>query len=104
MRSGIVEESLIYEILSVVAEIPEGKVATYGQIARLIGRDKNARLIGKVLGMAEKYGEYPCHRVVNHAGRLVPGWPDQGVLLQQEGVELKDSRHVDLKQYQWDGC
>ena len=91
------EESLIYEILSVVAEIPEGKVATYGQIARLIGRDKNARLIGKVLGMAEKYGEYPCHRVVNHAGRLVPGWPDQGVLLQQEGVELKDSRHVDLK-------
>ena len=98
------EESLIYEILSVVAEIPEGKVATYGQIARLIGRDKNARLIGKVLGMAEKYGEYPWHRVVNHAGRLVPGWPDQGVLLQQEGVELKDSRHVDLKQYQWDGC
>mgnify|MGYP002802599236 FL=1 len=98
------EESLIYEILSVVAEIPEGKVATYGQIARLIGRDKNASLIGKVLGMAEKYGEYPCHRVVNHAGRLVPGWPDQGVLLQQEGVELKDSRHVDLKQYQWDGC
>ena len=98
------EESLIYEILSVVAEIPEGKVATYGQIARLIGRDKNARLIGKVLGMAEKYGEYPCHRVVNHAGRLVPGWPDQGGLLQQEGVELKDSRHVDLKQYQWDGC
>lgn len=98
------EESLIYEILSVVAEIPKGKVATYGQIARLIGRDKNARLIGKVLGMAEKYGEYPCHRVVNHAGRLVPGWPDQGVLLQQEGVELKDSRHVDLKQYQWDGC
>ena len=98
------EESLIYEILSVGAEIPEGKVATYGQIARLIGRDKNARLIGKVLGMAEKYGEYPCHRVVNHAGRLVPGWPDQGVLLQQEGVELKDSRHVDLKQYQWDGC
>lgn len=95
---------MIYEILSVVAEIPEGKVATYGQIARLIGRDKNARLIGKVLGMAEKYGEYPCHRVVNHAGRLVPGWPDQGVLLQQEGVELKDSRHVDLKQYQWDGC
>ena len=95
---------MIYEILSVVAEIPEGKVATYGQIARLIGRDKNARLIGKVLGMAEKYGEYPCHRVVNHAGRLVPGWPDQGVLLQQEGVELKDRRHVDLKQYQWDGC
>ena len=37
------DESLVYEILSVVAEIPEGRVATYGQIARLIGREKNAR-------------------------------------------------------------
>lgn len=37
------DEWLIYEILSVVEEIPEGRVATYGQIARLIGRDRNAR-------------------------------------------------------------
>ena len=43
------DERLIYEILSVVAEIPRGRVATYGQIARLIGRDRNARLVGKVL-------------------------------------------------------
>ena len=49
----MMSEDLIYEILSVVGEIPEGKVATYGQIARLIGRDKNARLVGKVLSMAE---------------------------------------------------
>ena len=46
----ILDEDLIYEILSVVEEIPEGKVAAYGQIARLIGRDKNSRLAGKVLG------------------------------------------------------
>ena len=52
-------EDLIYEILSVVDEIPEGRVATYGQIAKLIGKDKNARLVGKVLSMAEYYGEYP---------------------------------------------
>ena len=50
-------EDLIYEILSVVEEIPEGKVATYGQIARLIGRDKNSRLVGKVLSMAQFYGK-----------------------------------------------
>ena len=77
----ILDERLIYEILSVVEEIPLGKVATYGQIARLIGREKNARLVGRVLGMAEYYGSYPCHRVVNHAGRLVPGWHEQGLLL-----------------------
>lgn len=101
-KKGLLQEDLIYEILSVVEEIPEGRVATYGQIARLIGREKNSRLVGKVLGMAELYGEYPCHRVVNHAGRLVPGWMEQGFLLGQEGVELKDPHHVDLKRYQWD--
>ena len=98
----ILNEPLIYEILSVVEEIPEGCVATYGQIARLIGRDRNARLVGKVLSMAEFYGRYPCHRVVNHAGRLVPGWREQGYLLRQEGVLLKDKFHVDLKRCQWD--
>ena len=55
----ILDERLIYEILSVVEEIPQGSVATYGQIARLIGREKNARLVGRVLGMAEYYGSYP---------------------------------------------
>lgn len=58
------DEALIYEILSVVEEIPLGRAASYGQIARLIGREKNARLVGKVLSMAEYYGRYPCHRVV----------------------------------------
>lgn len=74
-------ENFIYEILSVAEEIPKGKVATYGQIARLIGRDKNSRLVGKVLSMAEFYGDYPCHRVVNHVGRLVPSWSEQRFLL-----------------------
>ena len=45
----ILDEELAYEILSVVEEVPEGRVATYGQIARLIGRRKNSRLVGLVL-------------------------------------------------------
>ena len=97
----ILDERLIYEILSVVEEIPQGKDATYGQIARLIGREKNARLVGRVLSMAEYYGSYPCHRVVNHAGRLVPGWHQQRQLLQEEGAVFKDEVHVDLKVCQW---
>lgn len=96
------QEDLIYEILSVVEEIPEGNIATYGQIAKLIGREKNARLVGKVLGMASSYGEYPCHRVVNHAGRLVTGWREQKLLLEEEGVPFKDENHVDLKLCRWD--
>jgi len=102
MKKHILNEDLIYEILSVVEEIPEGKVATYGQIARLIGRDKNSRLVGKVLSMSEFYGNYPCHRVVNHSGRLVPGWKEQRFLLENEGVGVKDDNNVNLKNFLWD--
>lgn len=95
-------DALVYEILSVVAEIPEGRTATYGQIARLIGRTRNARLVGRVLSSAEWYGSYPCHRVVNHAGRLAPGWKEQRALLEGEGVPMKDETHVDLKKCGWE--
>ena len=97
----ILNESLIFEIFSVVEEIPKGCVATYGQIAKLIGRDKNARLVGKVLSMSEYYGKYPCHRVVNHCGRTVPFWEEQASLLSSENVFLKENGCVDLKKYQW---
>ena len=95
-------DDLAYEILSVVEEIPAGRVATYGQIAKLIGRERNARLGGKVLGRAEYYGTYPCHRVVNHMGRLAPGWTEQEWLLKEEGVTLKENGCVDLKKYLWE--
>ena len=93
---------LIYEVLSVVEEIPEGRVATYGQIARLTGRDRNARLVGKILSMSEFYGDYPCHRVVNHAGRTAPGFYEQKRLLEAEGVRFRPNGCVDLAKYQWD--
>ena len=98
----VLDDALIYEILSVVEEIPEGKVATYGQIAGLIGRERNARLVGRVLSMAEFYGSYPCHRVVNHAGRLVPSWSEQRSLLEAEGVPMKNENHVDVKSCRWE--
>lgn len=101
-RTQVLNENLAYEVLSVVAEIPEGRVATYGQIARLIGREKNARLVGKILSRAEFYGAYPCQRVVNHAGRLAPGWHEQAALLYEEGVTLKPDGTVDLKKYRWE--
>lgn len=99
----VLNEQLVYEILSVVEEIPSGKVASYGQIAKLIGREKNARLVGRVLSQAEHYGDFPCHRVVNHAGRLAPGWPEQRFLLEAESVEFKPDGHVDMKRFQWSG-
>ncbi len=100
--SKTLDESLIYEILAAVAEIPAGSVASYGQIARLVGRERNARLVGKVLGMAEYYGDFPCHRVVNHAGRLAPHFQEQRARLFAEGVECGKNDRVDMKKYQWD--
>ena len=88
----VLDEHLIYEILSVVEEIPRGKVATYGQIAQLIG---------KVLGMAEYYGSYPCHRVVNHAGRLAPSFHEQEFRLLEEGIQFLANGCVDLKRFRW---
>jgi len=99
--TAVLSEELIYEILSVVEEIPEGKVASYGQIAEMIGRKKNSRLVGKVLSMSEFYGEYPCHRVVNHAGRLAPFFHEQRGLLLQEGVKFKENGYVDMKECKW---
>ena len=97
-----IDQKVVADILAVVAQIPQGKVATYGQIARLIGRSKNARLVGKVLSQAENYGKYPCHRVVNHAGRLAPNWEEQEHLLWAEGVIFKPNGCVDMKASQWE--
>ena len=100
-QTAALNDDFAYAVLSAVAEIPEGKVATYGQIARLIGYPKNARLVARVLSHADYYGDYPCHRVVNASGRLAPGWAAQAMLLQAEGVALIDATHVSLKLYRW---
>ena len=102
-RLSVLNPEVIKLVLAIVDEIPSGRVATYGQIARLIGRPKNARLVGKILSQSELYGgKHPCHRVVNAAGRLTPGWEEQAHLLWAEGVDLKANGCVNLKYYQWE--
>ena len=91
-------------IHSVVKKIPEGKVATYGLIANIVGT-KDARKVGWALH-ANKDTEVPCHRVVDRNGRLAPnfafnGWREQRYRLEAEGLEFKDEMHVDLKKYLW---
>jgi methylated-DNA-protein-cysteine methyltransferase-like protein len=101
IMSTVLNEDLLYLIYSIVEEIPEGCVATYGQIAKLIGRERNSRLVGRALKMAFRYGNFPCHRVVNHEGRVTPGWNEQISLLKIEGVTFRDDCHVDLKKHRW---
>ena len=99
--SAVLTDALAYELLSVVSEIPCGCVATYGQLAKLIGRDKYARLVGRILSRAEYYGSFPCHRVVNPAGRTAPGFFRQRALLEEEGVTFLPNGCVDLSRYLW---
>lgn len=90
------------EVCEVVANVPEGRVITYGQVARLIGFPHHARRVGSVLRDVPKSANLPCHRVVNHQGRLVPGWAEQYRLLKSEGVKFTEMRRVVLSQYLWE--
>jgi methylated-DNA-protein-cysteine methyltransferase-like protein len=87
------------KVYAIVAQIPEGKVSTYGEIALLSGYPKNARHVGKSLKFAPE--GLPCHRVVNAQGRTVPGWTQQRVLLEKEGVLFLEKGRVNLKKCRW---
>lgn len=100
-KPGKMDKDVIFRVLDVADNVPAGCVVTYGQIAQLIGREKNSRMVGKILSMADRYGDHPCHRVVNHQGRTVPGWFEQRALLEAEGIEFNDKGRVDLRKYQW---
>ncbi len=89
--------------LAIVSEIPYGKVATYGQIATLMGFPGYSRHVGKSCSRSSYYGEFPCHRVVNHKGRTAIGWPEQRTLLEEEGVLFLSNGLVDMKSYLWNG-
>lgn len=97
--AGVLNRKLIKEVLDVADSIPLGKVVSYGQIAAMIGRPRNARLVGKIMSMADRYGDHPCHRVVNHAGRTVPGWTEQRPMLEQEGITFLKNGCVDMKKH-----
>ena len=100
--AGVLNEKLIREALEIADSIPPGRVMSYGQIAALMGRPKNARLVGKIMSMQDRFGNHPCHRVVNSAGRTVPGWTEQRELLEAEGVGFKANGNVDMSRFRMD--
>lgn len=86
--------------------MPPGRVVTYGQLARLIGRPSGARWVGRQMGRLPRDSELPWFRVVNAGGRSsIPidasGWNRQLRLLREEGIEIVDGR-ISLTRYQWD--
>jgi methylated-DNA-protein-cysteine methyltransferase-like protein len=89
-------------VWQIVHQIPKGKVATYGQIAKLAGIPSHSRLIGRILSRLPPNTRLPWHRVVNSQGRITnPAKDRQQSRLEQEGVTLINAR-VNLKVYGWD--
>lgn len=92
-------------VLAWVCAIPEGRVATYGQIAALAGAPRAARQVGAVLrGLADP-DDVPWQRVVSVHGEISTyklGYGElQRALLEREGVEVNDLRRIDLGRYRW---
>jgi methylated-DNA-protein-cysteine methyltransferase-like protein len=91
---------LYQEIYKIAAEIPKGKVMTYGDIALLIGNPRWARLVGQAMFYAPS--DIPCHRVINCKGEMSPdhvfgGQDIQRGILIDEGVVFKSNGCVDFK-------
>ena len=94
-------EQFYREIYDIVRASPPGRVATYGQIASLAGRPLCSRMVGQALHRAPASSRLPCHRVVNSQGRTVPAWPEQKILLENEGVAFRSNGYVDMRRSRW---
>lgn len=94
------------KIYDVVCQIPKGRVATYGQVAFLAGNPRWARVVGYALHNNPAPGIIPCHRVVNHEGKVADsfafgGGDIQRQMLESEGIVFESDGHIDLEIYGW---
>lgn len=91
--------------IEVMKQIPEGKVMSYGQVARSVGSPRAARQVARILhSMSRTYG-IPWHRIVNAKGEIVikdgEGNYTQKLLLEEEGICFEKDGTVSLSRYQY---
>ena len=102
MQSGLpVDYRIIYKL---VRQIPRGRVATYGQIARLANWGRRARHVGWAMHACPE--DVPWHRVINSKGEISPRARSdshelQRMLLEAEGVRFDARGRVDLDRFLW---
>jgi methylated-DNA-protein-cysteine methyltransferase-like protein len=94
-------------VVAYVLQIPYGKVASYGQIAALVGAPRSARQVGKALSGLGSKVQLPWWRVLNSQGKItisggiINQAEVQKKMLQAEGVEVSERFRVDMKKYRW---
>ena len=99
-------EGFFQRAYGVVRLIPPGRVATYGQVARMMGEPRKARYVGFAMHSSPGLsGGVPCHRVVFADGSLAPGFAfggpeEQRRMLEAEGVGFLASGKVDMRRFE----
>ncbi len=101
-------EDIYMRVYEIVALIPHGRVATYGQIARIVGPPCTAQMAGWALRAMPPGLEIPWHRVINARGGISTEFREQEAVLQRrlleaEGVEFDARGYTDLRRFQWAG-
>lgn len=94
----------VYEI---VRQIPEGKVTSYGAIAKAIGAARSARMVGWAMNAYHNLEDVPAHRVVNRIGILSGKHHFEGTnlmqqLLENEGIQVVDNQIIDFEKHFWE--
>jgi methylated-DNA-protein-cysteine methyltransferase-like protein len=97
---------IFYEKVSdIIKSVPEGKVATYGQIAAYAGNPRGARQVAWVLHSSSRKYKLPWYRIVCSKGRIslkpLHGYELQKSLLTSEGITFDENDCIDLQKFQW---
>ena len=102
------QENFFNQVYEVVKLIPKGKVTSYGAIAKYLSSSRASRMVGWAMNNCHSRSEYiPAHRVVNRNG-LLTGKAffgkenEMSLLLNDEGVEVKDDQIINFKNHFWD--
>jgi methylated-DNA-protein-cysteine methyltransferase-like protein len=102
------QRRLYQRIYAVIAQIPPGQVATYGQVASITG-NCTARMVGYALAaVSPPIDDVPWQRVINAQGKISPRAHSadtalQRQLLEEEGIQFDAQHRVDLRRYRWNG-
>jgi methylated-DNA-protein-cysteine methyltransferase related protein len=100
------EDNFFERVYAIVKQIPEGKVTSYGAIAKALGTARSARMVGWAMNASHSQEDVPAHRVVNRKGMLSGKHHFDGTnlmqqLLENEGIEVVDNQIVNFEKHFW---
>lgn len=100
-------ENFFERVYEIVRQIPEGKVTSYGAIAKALGAARSARMVGWAMNASHNLDDVPAHRVVNRIGMLSGKHHFEGTnlmqqLLENEGIKVVENQIIDFEKHFWE--